>query len=436
MKKINLFAGLKDFLILWSSQTASSLGTSMTSFALVIWVYSQDETASSLTFMTICLFLPTILFRFIAGTMADRWNKKRMILFCDLVAACGTLTILILYSFSLLQVWHLYLINFLLSFMDSFQVPASTVATSLLVPQEQYTRVSGLQSFSGSVVSILAPALGSVLLAWGGLTVVLIIDLVSFAIAFITLLVFIKIPEKQQNTDDNSEPFLKSCLSGICFLQKNAALLRIILFFAVINFFAKLGGDGMMSVFVLSKTGGNQNALSMVETANALGVLMGSLLIMGIKPAARKTRAIFISCAIAFGVGNALLSFSDSLWFWILTSVISCIATTILGANLTVIMRTHVPIHMQGRVFSARDTIMNASIPLGLFLGGILADYIFEPFMMSPSVVQHGLSLLFGSAKGSGVAVIFFLVGIIGFIISIAALKDSLYKKLDQSGDS
>ena len=124
MKKINLFAGLKDFLILWSSQTASSLGTSMTSFALVIWVYSQDETASSLTFMTICLFLPTILFRFIAGTMADRWNKKRMILFCDLVAACGTLTILILYSFSLLQVWHLYLINFLLSFMDSFQVPA------------------------------------------------------------------------------------------------------------------------------------------------------------------------------------------------------------------------------------------------------------------------------------------------------------------------
>ena len=174
----------------------------------------------------------------------------------------------------------------------------------------------------------------------------------------------------------------------------------------------------------------------MVETANALGVLMGSLLIMGIKPAARKTRAIFISCAIAFGVGNALLSFSDSLWFWILTSVISCIATTILGANLTVIMRTHVPIHMQGRVFSARDTIMNASIPLGLFLGGILADYIFEPFMMSPSVVQHGLSLLFGSAKGSGVAVIFFLVGIIGFIISIAALKDPLYKKLDQSGDS
>ena len=71
MKKINVFSGLKDFLILWSSQTVSSLGTSMTNFALAIWVYNQSGTASSLTLMTICLFLPTILFRFIAGTMAD-----------------------------------------------------------------------------------------------------------------------------------------------------------------------------------------------------------------------------------------------------------------------------------------------------------------------------------------------------------------------------
>ncbi len=435
MKKINVFSGLKDFLILWSSQTVSSLGTSMTNFALAIWVYNQSGTASSLTLMTICLFLPTILFRFIAGTMADRWNKKRIMLFCDLVAASGTLTILILYSSFSLQVWHLYLINFLLSFMDSFQVTASTVATSLLVPQEQYTRVSGLQSFSSSAVSILAPALGSALLALGGLKIVLILDLVSFAIAFITLLVFIKIPDIQHDTDTNTESFWKSCLEGIRFLQKNAALFRIILFVAAINFFAKLGGDGLMSVFVLSKSGGDQNALGMVETANALAALTGSLLVMCMKPAVHKTKAVFISCAITFLVGNALLSLSDSLWFWIATSFISYVTATIFGTNLTVIMRTHVPIHMQGRVFSAQGTIQNASIPLGLFLGGVLADHVFEPFMMNPSFVQQGLSFLFGSGKGSGVAVIFFVVGIIGFIISIVALKNPLYKTLDQNQD-
>ena len=89
-----------------------------------------------------------------AGTIADRWDEKRIMLLADLIAACGTVTVLVLYSFSALQVWHLYIINFLLSFMNAFQTPASYVATSLLVPKEQYTRVSGLQSFSGSVIAI------------------------------------------------------------------------------------------------------------------------------------------------------------------------------------------------------------------------------------------------------------------------------------------
>lgn len=159
MNKLKMFSGLRDFFVLWSSQAVSNLGTAMTNFALVIWVYNQKGTASSITIMTICSFLPTILFRFVAGAIADRWDKKRIMLLADLMAACGTMTVLVLYSLSALQVWHLYVINFLLSFMNAFQSPASYVATSLLVPKEQYVRVSGLQSFSGSIITILAPAL-------------------------------------------------------------------------------------------------------------------------------------------------------------------------------------------------------------------------------------------------------------------------------------
>ena len=100
MKIKNKYSGLRDFFILWSSQAVSELGTAMTNFALIIWVYSQEGTASSITFLTLCSFLPTILFRFIAGAIADRWNKKRIMLLADLMAACGTLTVLILYSLS------------------------------------------------------------------------------------------------------------------------------------------------------------------------------------------------------------------------------------------------------------------------------------------------------------------------------------------------
>lgn len=127
---------LKSFLILWISQTVSELGTAMTNFALTIWVYQKSGSVLSLTLLTLCSFLPTILFRFFAGAVADRWDKKRILLIADSVAACGTLVILGMYSASVLEVWHLYLINILLSLMNSFQVPASFVATSLLVPKE------------------------------------------------------------------------------------------------------------------------------------------------------------------------------------------------------------------------------------------------------------------------------------------------------------
>ncbi len=432
MKKTNLFAGLHDFFVLWSSQAVSTLGTAMTNFVLIVWVYEQKGTASSITLLSICSFLPTILFRFVAGTIADRWDKKRIMLLADLIAACGTVTVFALYSFSALRVWHLYIINFLLSFMNAFQSPAAYVATSLLVPKEQYVRVSALQAFSGSVVAILAPALGSTLLAFGGLTTVLAVDLITFAVAFVMLLVFVKIPDMVRSAEETREPFLKSCMAGINFLRERTALLRIILFFAAINFFAKMGGDGMMAAFILGRTGGDQKALGMAEAAVSLGILVGSLLVTFMKPAKNKVNAIFIGTGLAFLLGDIAQSLTPSLPFWITAAFASYVPVVFLNANLTAVMRAHVPIEMQGRVFSARDTLQNCTIPLGLFLGGVLADHVFEPLMETASPVQQALTLVFGAGKGSGIAVLFFLVGISGFVTSLVALKNPLYQRLNE----
>ena len=430
MNKKSIFKELRSFLILWSSQTVSSLGTAMTEFALIIWVYGQTGNASSVTLLTICSFLPTIVFRFIAGTIADNWDKKHIMLIADLAAACGTLAIFVLYAFSALQTWHIYVINLLLSFMNAFQSPASYVATSLLVPKEHYTRVGGLQAFSGSVISILAPALGSVLLTFGGIPLVLIFDLISFAIAFFTLLFLVKIPIIEQKPMEHKESFVKSCMTGVIFLREHASLLHMVLFFNVINFLAKIGNDGMLSPFVLSRTDNNQNSLGMVQTAVSLGILAGSLIITFTKPAKNKTRVIFIGCAVTC-FGNVIQSLTHTPFAWSIAAFISYLSAAILNANLDTVMRTHVPIEMQGRVFSAKDTLQNCTIPLGLFLGGILADYVFEPFMTTSSSPQKILSTFFGSGNGSGIAIMFFLVGILGTLISLTRLRKAIYKDLN-----
>ena len=431
MKNPSFIKELRSFLLLWSSQTVSELGTAMTNYALIIWVYGQRGTASSITLLTLCSFMPTILFRFMAGALADRCNKKRIMLLADLAAACGTVTVFALYTTSALRIGHLYLINVLLSFMNAFQTPASFVATSLLVPKEHYARVGGLQGLSASVVSILAPALGSCLLAFGGMKLVLICDLVSFSIAFFVLLFFIKIPEIEHAEEKSAVPFLKSCLDGIRYLRDHAALLHLTLFLAIINFLAKLGNDGMISPFVLGRTGNDQQALGMVQSAVALGLLAGSLGVSFMKPAKKKAGLVFVTCALVFS-GNVAQSLTLRPAIWCIAAFGSYAMAVVMNANLTAIMREKVPLAMQGRVFSAKDTLQNCSIPLGLFLGGILADHVFEPFMAKASPAQRMLSHLFGVGSGAGIAVMFFFVGILGVVISFSRLSKPIYKDLDK----
>lgn len=431
MKKWNLFAELRSFLMLWGSQTVSELGTAMTNYALIIWVYGQKGDASSLALMTLCSFLPTILFRFVAGALADRWDKKRIMLLSDLTAACGTVAILVLHALAALRLWHLYVINVLLSFMNAFQVPASFVATSLLVPPKHYTRISGLQAFSGSVVTILAPALGSCLLALGGMTVVLLFDLASFAVAFFVLLFLIRLPAVERRKEKRGEPFLKSCTEGIRYLRDHQAILRLTLFLALINFLAKMGNDGMLAPFVLGRSGNNQQALGMVQSAVSLGILAGGLVVTVVKEPRSKVRMIFLTCGLTF-LGNVAQSLTSSAVLWCAAAFGTYLSAAIMNAYLTAVMRSNVPPDMQGRVFSAKDTLQNCTIPLGLFLGGLAADHVFEPFMAADSPVQKTLSCLFGSGKGSGVAVIFFCVGILGAALSFTRMRKKVYRSLEE----
>ena len=424
MKSGNIVSTIKElrsFLLLWGSQTVSALGTAMTEYALVIWVYEKEGTASSVTLLTICIFLPTILLRFVGGALADRWDKKRIMLIADLFAACGTAVVYVLHVFSALRVWNLYLIDVLLSLMNALQEPASFVATSLLVPKEHYARASGLQSFSGAAVGILAPALGALLLSFGGLSAVLICDLCTFFLAFVVLLFCIRIPKAEKTQAEAETPFLCSCTEGFRWLRGHRAILFLSLFMMLVNLLAKLGDDGMIAPFVLARSGNDVRALGAVQSCTAMGVLIGSLLVTGMKPVKNKPRLVFLSCALVF-TGNVVLGLSFRPWIWCAADLYSYTAAAVMGANLTAYVRERVPIEVQGRVFSAKDTLQNGAIPLGLFLGGVLADRVFEPFMAADSPVRRVLAPVFGTEKGAGIAVLFCIVGVLGAALSFACL--------------
>lgn len=431
MKKMNTLRELRSFLILWSSQSVSALGTAMTNYALIIWAYGEKGTASSITMLAFCSYLPSILFCFAAGALADRWDKKKVMLTSDFLAAVGTLTILLLYSAGSLQVWHLYIVNFVLSFMNAFQSPASYVAVSLLVPERYYVKASGLQAFSSSLVTILTPAIATAVMSFVGIRTVFLIDLGSFAVAFTALLLFIRIPAVTL-TEAVKEPFLRSCRAGLDFLREHRPIFRIILFFSIINLLACLASFSIMPAMVLARTNENQTVLGMVSSAVGIGTLVGSILVTLAKPAKSRTRVIFINCALSFLLCDLLWGLGRSTAIWVFAAFAGNLPLPFLNANLTTIMRTKVPVEMQGRVFSTRDTLQYITIPVGYLLGGILADRVFEPFMQISSPVQQVLTALVGSGKGSGMAVIFLITGLTGTAISFLCLRNPIYKELDR----
>lgn len=423
----NQTSSLRSFLCLWASQSISAMGTAMTDYALVVWIYGQNGTATSVSLLTLCSFMPTILFRFIAGAVADRWNKKRIMLAADLVAAIGTLCILLLHSCETLTIPLLYLITFALSLMNAFQVPAAYVATSLLIPKEQYARAGGLQAVSGAVQSILSPALGAVVLAWGGLSAVLYVDLFTFAIAFLTLL-FLRIPQPERMVQEEKETLLHSCLTGLRYLTEHRYMLRLILFIAVVNLLAKLGPDGQLAAFVLSRTGNQQTALGAVQMCVSLGVIAGGLLMSVAKPAKDNGRAVVAMCCYIFltGIGLAM---SRDVAGWCLFAFVQYACAAIMNVHWNTVMRTRVPEHLLGRVYSTRDTIQNSTIPLGLFLGGWLVDRVFEPLTANGTRLKQILQPVFGNGQGMGIALLFLLVSVIGLVLSVACLA----KRIDHA---
>ena len=217
MKK---YQSLKPYLLLWSTQSLSALGSAMTGYALVLWLYRQSGSALETAMLAICSYAPYVLVSIFAGALSDRWNKKRTMLVCDLLAAVGTVVVLVLLKNGQLAPWHMYVLNAINGLMNTVQQPASDVAATLLVPKKYYQKTSGLRSFSSSLNTILHPVIASALFGFFGMEAVIAVDLATFAIAFVTLLFFIPIPEISAG-DNPQEKLLAAVKSGLSWLRAN-----------------------------------------------------------------------------------------------------------------------------------------------------------------------------------------------------------------------
>ena len=418
-----LFEGLHTFLILWATQGLSALGSSMTSYALVIWSYEQHGSAFASALLTVCSYAPYVLLSIFAGALSDRWNKKATMLICDSFAALCTLSVLMLLITGRLELSHLYVLNALNGLGNTFQQPASDVAVSLLTPKAQYQRAAGMRTFSNSLVTVLSPVIATALLGFLGIYAVIVFDLLTFATAFTALAFFIRIPVPAE------ESVLQSALAGLKYLKRNRGILDLILFLAAINLVASVY-NAALPAMLLSRGGGSQTALALVNTCTGLANVIGSAVVTFLPAPKNRVKMICRSLLFSMSTENFLLALGQSAPVWCLGAILGWLFIPVMNTNMDALFRSRIPVEMQGRVYSARNTLQFFTIPLGYLLGGFLVDRVFEPFMQTQTA-DSIFTLVFGSGKGSGAALLFFVIAFAGIFVCLYFQRDRHIRELE-----
>ena len=409
---------LKNFLILWSTQSVSQLGSSITAFALTLWLYETTGSSLSTAALTICSYAPYVLMSIFAGALTDRFDKKKTMLVCDLFAVLCTIVVFGLFHTNRLMIWHLYALNIVSGLMNTVQQPASEVAMTLIIPEAYYQKTSGLRSLSRSLISVLNPLIATALYSFAGLNGVVAADVGSFIIAFTALQFFIQIPESK---NARKESIFLLAKEGLGFLKNNPMIMTLLLFLSGINLISS-AFDATLPGYVLPNPKGGQTILGIVTSCSGAAMMIGSLIVSVLPKPKDRVKIVYLTMLFSMGTENFILAFSREPILWCIGLIIGWLFVPVMSTNLEVILRGSIPVELQGRVYACRNTVQFFTIPIGLFLGGFMVDNICEPFMVKCGDLSI-LKMLFGTGKGSGAALMMFILGVSGSLICIIVGK-------------
>lgn len=424
-------SGMFGLTIVMIGQAISILASSMTGFALSIWVFQQTNSATSLGIMQTAFTLPYLLIIPVAGVMVDRYNRKLMMAISDLAAGLGTLVILILYVTNNLQVWHFYLVNAIIGLGNAFQWPAYSAAITTMVSKEQYGRANGMMSLVQAGPNVVAPLLAGALLPFIGLVGIMLIDVTTFILAIgALLLVHIPPPVKTVDGLEGKGNFLHEATFGFKYIFKRPSLLGYVILLFIANFF--LGIPNSVQVpMVLLRTGNDSLILGAVETAGAISWTLGSILMSVWGGPKRRMNGALLGWVFYCILGNIIFALGRGLEVWVPVLLIAGLGSNLGIATSQAILQAKVAPDVQGRVFSARRMLTWFPDTFTPILGGALADYVMEPAMKSQTWLSTVFGGLVGKTPGSGMALMMIVAGLLTIITLLMGFVIPKIRKLE-----
>lgn len=368
---------LRPFLILWTGQAFSLLGSQLVQFALIWWLTQETGSATVLALASLVGLLPQVVLGPFVGPLVDRWNRRWTMILADAVVALATLGLATLFWLGQVEIWHVYIALFVRALGGTFHGPAMSASVSLIVPEEHLTRVQGFNQILNGGLNIVSAPLGALLLQLLPIQGVLLVDMVTAAIAITTVaVVHVPQPRHEAPTEPGARggQYWRDLQAGFRYVLGWRGLLILMGLAMMINLMM-VPSVSFMPLLVTDHFRGTAWHLSAMEAGLGVGVIVGGLL-LGAWGGFR--RRIYTSLLGVMGIGLSVLlvGLVPAPAFVLAVILMGTMGLTMSFANgpLMAVLQATVAPAMQGRVFTLLTSGATAMMPLGLIAAGPLAD--------------------------------------------------------------
>ncbi|MBA2657660.1 MAG: MFS transporter [Tatlockia sp.] len=422
------------FLIIWFGDLISTIGSGLTAFSLGAYAFQLTGKASSTAMILLLSFLPTFLFRPLGGVLADRMNRPLLIFLSSIGSA---ISIFSMYPFLIQakpELLYLYPGLIFGALFFSLQNPAYKAIISDLIPQELYSKASGLTQLSNAAQFLISPVLGGILMSYFSISTIILVDACSFLLcassAFLIWMILktnqktVKAPKKRLNV-------MLELYEAWQALLANRAVFLLVCLVSVLLFYIGLI-QALLTPMVLSFADINQ--LGRAQSACAVGMLAASLMISVVQR--KQTNVtILIWSLFAMGICFSFIGMVANIWAVIIPGFLFFVALPFANSSIDVLIRSNIATEKQGRIWSLISAFTYLGSILAYGCAGFLSDKLFNPLLMSDGALASSLGKIFGIGPGRGIAVLFFISGMLVVLLSIIIARTVAIKKLEPKQD-
>lgn len=363
----------KHIVLFLSSQTISLFGSSLVQYAMMWHITLTTESGLLMTFYILCGFLPAFLLSPVAGVWADRYNRKRLIIFADALIALATLILALIIMAGYEAIWLFFFMAAIRAVGTGIQTPAVGAVLPQIVPKEQLTKVNGINSSLQALIMFAGPVVSAALLTLTSIEVIFFIDVVTAAIAILILLA-LPIPVHEKAVEKQTTGYFYDLQQGLVYIKHHEYLKQLFLFFAL--FFVLIAPASFLTPLQVARSfGGDVWRLTAIEIAFSVGMMAGGGVIAAWGGFTNKIHTMAFASLIMGGCTLAL-GIVPVFWIYLLFMVVFGIALPVFNTPTMVLLQEKVDEDYMGRVFGLFGMISTSMMPIGMLVFGPIADVV------------------------------------------------------------